>query len=194
MKEIIRQRLISVLSGTLMLVFLAQWGWSQSTPESAKKFGFVDSLQVLYETQEGKKEISEIQAFLEERQKDYDSQRMQLDRLRQQFESEVRTLDRRTGMERQRTIEDTELQLRRFQEDIQAEITRRRDKALRAISEKTREILIEYGKKQNFAAIFLRGETQVFVDPALDFTSQIIRIYDQKYGRPMASSPPPTTP
>ncbi len=190
----IRQRLISVLTGILMLVFLVQWGWSQSTPESAKKIGFVDSLQVLYETREGKREISEIQAFLEERQKDYDSRRMELDRLRQQFESEVRTLDRRTGMERQRTIEDKERQLRRFQEYIQAEITRRRDEALRAISEKIREILIEYGKKQNFGAIFLRGETQVYVDPALDFTSQIIRIYDQKYGRPMASTHPPTTP
>ena len=190
----IRQRLISILTGILILVFLVQWGWAQGTPESAQKIGFVDSLQVLYETQEGKREISKIQAFLEEKQKDFDSQRMGLDRLKQQFESEVRTLDRQTGMERQRTIEDKELQLTRFQEDTQGEIARRRDEALRTISEKVREILVEYGKEQKFGAIFLRGETQVYVDPALDFTSQIIRIYDQKYGRPMASGPPPTTP
>jgi Skp family chaperone for outer membrane proteins len=190
----IRQRLTSIIKGILILGFLAQWGWSQGTPESAQKFGFVDSLQVLYETQEGKREISKIQAFLEERQKDFDARRMELDRLRQQFESEVRTLDRQTGMERQRTIEDKGLQLKRFQEDTQGEITRRRDEALRAISEKVGEILVEYGEKQNFGVIFLRGETQVYVDPALDFTSQIIRIYDQKYGRPMASGPPPTTP
>ena len=84
--------------------------------------------------------------------------------------------------------------MKRLQEDIQAEIILRRDKALRDISQKISEILIEYGKEKGFASIFLRGETQIYVDPALDVTSQIIRIYDQKYGGPLVSTQPPTTP
>ena len=117
-----------------------------------------------------------------------------VDRLKQQFESESRNLDRITGLARQREIEDKGRQLQRLQEDIQADIILKRDKALRDISQKINEILIEYGKEKFFGVIFLQGELQIYVDPALDITSQIIRIYDQKYGGPLVSGQSSTTP
>ena len=190
----IKRWLVSVLAGFLVSAFFVQWGWSQTVSDGSKKIGFVDNLGVLYETREGKSEIAEIQAFINDKQKEYDSQMLAVDRLRQQFESEARNFDRITGLARQREIEDKRRQLQRLQEDIQAEIILRRDKTLSDISRKINEILIEYGKGKSFGVIFLRGESQLYVDPTLDITSQIIRIYDQKYGGPLVSGQSSTTP
>jgi len=183
-----------LLASFLVAAFFVQWGWSQNVSNGSKKIGFIDNLEVLYETREGKSEISKIQAFISDKQKEYDSKMLAADRLRQQFESEARNLDRITGMARQREIEDKGRQLQRLQEDIQSEIVLRRDKALSDISRKIAGVLIEYGKEKSFGAIFLRGDSQLYVDPALDITSQIIRIYDQKYGGPLVSSESSTTP
>ena len=183
-----------LLASFLVTAFFVQLGWPQNVSNGSKKIGFVDNLEVLYETREGKSEISKIQAFINDKQKEYDSQMLAADRLRQQFESEARNLDRLTGLARQRELEDKGRQLQRLQEDIQSEIILRRDKALSDISQKIAEILVEYGKNKSFGAIFLRGEEQLYVDPTLDITSQIIRIYDQKYGGPLVSGQSSTTP
>ena len=189
----IRRWLVSIVGGFLVSAFFVQWSWSQTDSGSLRKIGFVDNLRVLYETREGKSEISKIQGFINDKQKEYDSQMLALDRLRQQFESESRNFDRITGLTRQREIEDKGRQLQRLQEDIQAEIVLRRDKALSNISVKIGEILTEYGKDKSFGVIFVKGETQIYVDPTLDITSQIIRIYNQKHGGPLVSSSPPST-
>ncbi|MDA2929864.1 OmpH family outer membrane protein [Acidobacteria bacterium AH-259-O06] len=160
-------------------------GWAQIDQptefQAGLKIGFVDSLQVLYGTEEGKQEISKIQEFIEEKQKEYDSRRMELERLREQLETQQRTLNPQTQADMQRTLDEKDRRLRRFQEDTQVDINRRRDELLGRMTDKIQVIINEYAQKNNFRAIFLRGESQVYVDLSLDLTGEIIRIYNERY-------------
>ncbi len=157
-------------------------GWAQTSSSSGDlKIGFVDSLAVLYGTQEGQREIARVEQFIEEKQKEYDSRVEELGKQQQQFQAQQRTLNPQTQAEMQRKLENEDRALRRFQEDIQLEMNTRRDDLLGKVGEKIQGIITEYAQKQNFGAIFLRSEAQVYVAPSLDFTQEIIRLYNERY-------------
>ncbi len=157
-------------------------GWAQTSSSSRNlKIGFVDSLAVLYGTQEGQQEIARVEQFIEEKQKEYDSRLEELGKQQQQFQAQQRTLNPQTQAEMQRKLENEDRALRRFQEDIQLEMNTRREDLLGKVGEKIQGIINEYAQKQNFGAIFLRSEAQVYVAPSLDFTQEIIRLYNERY-------------
>ncbi len=157
-------------------------GWAQTGSSSGNlKIGFIDSLAVLYGTQEGQQEIARVEQIIGERQKEYDSRVEELARQQQQFQAQQRTLNPQTQAEMQRKIENEDRALRRFQEDSQTEITARRDELMGKVGEKIQAIIEEYAQKQEFGAIFLRSEAQVYVAPSLDFTQEIIRLYNERY-------------
>jgi Skp family chaperone for outer membrane proteins len=169
-------------------------GWAQ-TSSGNLKIGFVDSLGVLYGTQEGQREIARVEQIIEDRQKEYDSRLEELGRQQQQFQAQQRTLNPQTQAEMQRKIDEEDRALRRFQEDSQTEITASRDDLLGKVGEKIQAIIEEYAKLQKFGTIFLRSEAQVYVAPSLDFTQEIIRLYNERYpvseaGSAGTSSPP----
>ena len=171
-----------------MLTWIVVWvvgagvGWAQTSSSSRNlKIGFIDSLGVLYGTQEGQQEIARVEQFMQDRQKEYDSRVEELGKQQQQFQAQQRTLNPQTQAEMQRKMENEERALRRFQEDIQVEMNTRRDDLLGRVGEKIQGIINEYAQKQNFGAIFLRSEAQVYVAPSLDFTQEIIRVYNERY-------------
>ncbi len=173
---------LKILTWIMIWAMGAGVGWAQTSSSSGNlKIGFVDSLAVLYGTQEGQQEIARVEQFIEERQKDYDTRVEELGKQQQQFQAQQRTLNPQTQAEMQRKMENEERALRRFQEDIQVEMNTRRDDLLGRVGEKIQGIINEYAQKQNFGAIFLRSEAQVYVAPSLDFTQEIIRVYNERY-------------
>jgi len=173
---------LKILTWIMVWAMGAGVGWAQTSSSSGNlKIGFVDSLAVLYGTQEGQQEIARVEQFFEERQKDYDTRVEELGKQQQQFQAQQRTLNPQTQAEMQRKMENEERALRRFQEDIQVEMNTRRDDLLGRVGEKIQGIINEYAQKQNFGAIFLRSEAQVYVAPSLDFTQEIIRVYNERY-------------
>ncbi len=170
------------------LTFVVVWavgigvGWAQTSASSGNlKIGFIDSLAVLYGTQEGQQEVARVEQFIEEKQKEYGSRLEELEKQQQQFQAQQRTLNPQTQAEMQRKLENEDRALRRFQEDSQAEISAKRDDVLGKVGEKIQGIIGEYARTQNFGAVFLRSETQVYVAPSLDFTQEIIRFYNERY-------------
>lgn len=151
--------------------------------------GFVNSLQVLYGTERGKQDIAKVEQFIAEQQQQYDSRRLELERQKEQFETQQRTLNPQTRVEMQRKIEEDDRALRRFQEDTQVEINRRREEILGTMSQQIQVIINDYAREQKLGMIFLRNESQLYVDPSLDLTQEIIRIYNERYpGNPSESS------
>ena len=188
-----------------ILIWIVIWaagagvGWAQTSSSSGNlKIGFVDSLAVLYGTQEGQQEIAKVEQFMAEQQKEYDARLEELGKQQQQFQAQQRTLNPQTQAEMQRKMENEDRALRRFQEDIQVEMNTRRDDLLGKVGEKIQGIINEYAQKQNFGAIFLRSEAQVYVAPSLDFTQEIIRLYNERYpvseGNSARTSSPPAQP
>jgi outer membrane protein len=170
-----------LVGGMILILFCSGPVWSQTSGRMDAKIGFIRALDVLYGTQTGQQQIAEVQAFMEEKQKAYDTLRTELEQLRERFETQQLTLNAQTRAQMQRDIEVNDRELKRFQEDTQVEITRRRDEILADENGKIQNLLNEYAQKNGFSVIFLRNETQIYVDPSLDVTQDIVRAYDESY-------------
>ncbi len=183
-----------LIGGFILTVFSLVSVWAQAPVEIEAKLGFVSGLDVLYGTQSGQQEIAIVQTFMEEKQKEYDAQRMALEQLRERFDTQQLTLNAQTRAQMQRDIEVDDRELTRFQEDTQVEITRRRDEIFAAEDGKIQNLITDYAQENGFSVIFLRNETQIYVDPSLDITPDIIRIYDERFPVESAATADSSTP
>ncbi len=89
-----------------------------SEPEDAQagpKIGFINSLQILNGTEDGKQQIAEVEQFIEDKQKEYDSRRLDLERQTEQFEAQQRTLNVQTRLGIQGSLLGLELLCLSFQ-------------------------------------------------------------------------------
>ena len=145
------------------------------------KIGFVNTLEVLYATDEGKRELEELNQFAELKQQEIGTQSADLQKLRDQYLTQQATLNATARAQSERTIADKERDLQRLQEDIELEYNQRRDEMLAQASEKIQVIINEYAKLNGFGAVFLRNEGQTYVDLSLDITQEVIRIYNERY-------------
>ncbi len=185
--------LIMLCSSAPMLLSGAE-GSSQGnlpTIEAGQKVAFVNTLEVLSATEEGKLEIEKVEQFMSEKQQEYQDQKKELDKLQEQFANQQLMLTPEGRSQMQRGIEGRQRKLTRFQEDIQVEINRRREELLARMSAKIQTIITAYAKQKNFAVVFLRDQSQAYVSPVLDITKEIVQIYNQKH--PLDSAATPTS-
>ena len=145
------------------------------------KVGFVNTLEVLYATEEGKRELEQLNQFASQKQQEIATQSSELQRLQEQYLTQQATLNSAARAESERTIADKERGLQRLQEDIELEYNQRRDQLLARASEKIQVIIDEYAKLNGFGVIFLRNESQTYVDLSLDITQEVIQIYNERY-------------
>ncbi len=161
----------SMTSGAFVAASLAQ----------ETKIGFVNTLEVLYATEEGKRELEQLNQFAAQKQQEIGTQSSELQKLRDQYLTQQATLNSTARAQSERTIADKERDLQRLQEDIEVEYNQRRDQLLARASEKIRVIINEYAKLNGFGAIFIRNEAQTYVDLSLDITQDVTRIYNERY-------------
>ncbi|GEM_PF-530484 len=173
-------------------------GLAQGQPAAGganMKIGFVSSYDVLYGTDEGKQALDKLNVVMQDKQKQFDTQKADLDKLKNEFTQKERTLNPATATEMRSQIDTREKALTRFQEDAQSEINRQRDELLSSISEKIQAIIGDYAKQNNFGAIFMRDPQIVtFIAPAMDVTPDIIKVYNQKHPAAAAAGTTSATP
>ncbi|MFB3904307.1 MAG: OmpH family outer membrane protein [Acidobacteriota bacterium] len=156
------------------------------------KIGFVNSMDVLYGTEEGKQALDRLNKLMQEKQAQFETQKNELDKLRDDLAQKERNLNPQTRQEMANTIAEKEKALTRFQEDAQGEITRRRDEVMGSIGEKAMKIISDYAEKNGFGAIFVKDQQIVtYVAAALDVTPEIIKAYNQQH--PVAAAPAATS-
>ena len=145
------------------------------------KIGFVNTLEVLYATEEGKRDLEQWNQFAAQKQQEIGTQSAELQKLRDQYLTQQATLNSTARAQSERTITDKERDLQRLQEDIELEYNQRRDELLARASEKIQVIINEYAKLNGFGAIFLRNEGQTYVDLLLDITQDVTQIFNERY-------------
>ncbi len=171
-----RKLIMIALIGAMTAGAFVAAGLAQDT-----KIGFVNTLEVLYATEEGKRELEQLNQFASQKQQEIGTQSTDLQKLRDQYLTQQATLNATARAQSERTIADKERDLQRLQEDIELEYNQRRDEMLAAASGKIQVIINEYAKLNGFGVIFLRNEGQTYVDLSLDITEEVIRIYNERY-------------
>ncbi len=183
------------VANLLILAFLATstalWGQVElsTTTEAGKKIGFLQFALVLEGTEEAKLEIGKVRVYMENKQKDYDTKRTELEELKRQYVSQELSLNEETKIEMQRTIQENERLLRRMQEDIQADINTRRDALFARLSSKIQIVLNDFAQTNNYGAVLFVDSLQGYFDPSLDVTQEIIRRYNEANPVSSASTP-----
>jgi outer membrane protein len=162
--------------------------------EAGQKIAFVNTLEVLSATEEGKLGIGEVEQLITQRKQQYEDQKEELDKLQEQFTNQQLMLTPEGRAEMQRGIEGRQRKLQRFQEDSSVEIDRRRQQLLGRMSAKIQEIIIEYAQQKNFAVVFQRDQSQPYVSPGLDITQEIVEIYNRRHPLARAPTPAPSSP
>ena len=180
------RRVLVFIAGLAGVMGAAPWALSQGLGGAGLKVGFVNSVEVLQGTDEGRQALTALQQWTEDRRKELEQDKTELDRLREQFAAQERTLNPDTRTEMMRTIEDRDRRLRRKQEDSQLESEAKNRQMLEQIGTKIQTIISEYAQQNGYSVIFLRNEGQSYVDPSLDVTKELVAIYNQRH--PVASS------
>jgi Skp family chaperone for outer membrane proteins len=175
--------LITVLLPTLTFTLAQQQ--PAASAAAPTKIGFVNSIEVLYGTEEGKQALDKLNKLMQEKQGQFDAQKNELDKLKEDLAQKERNLNPQTRQEMANAIAEKEKALTRFQEDAQSEITRRRDEVMGTIGEKAMKIISDYAEKNSYGAIFVKDQQIVtYVASALDVTPDIIKAYNEQHPAP----------
>ena len=145
------------------------------------KVGFINTLAVLSGTDEGRGELDKLQEYFEGKEKEVGVEVELLQELQEQYANQQRTLNAETRVEMERSMQEKDRALKRLQEDIQLELDQRRNVLLEKMSEKIRKIVNEYAPLNGYGVIFFRDQTQSYVDPSVEITQDIIRLYNEQY-------------
>jgi outer membrane protein len=155
------------------------------------RIAFVNSQEILYQTDEGKEGLAEFQNYVNQQQQEFNKRNQELTNLQEDYQTKRGTLSPDAASEMERQIQQKQVALKRFQEDIQEDLNQRQDRLMQRISEKVQQVISDYAKEKSYDAIFMRDQSQAWVNPALDVTSDIIARYNQRFP---AKSTPAATP
>jgi len=145
------------------------------------KIGFVNSQQVFYGTDEGKKVLAELEQYMTQQREAFEAKNAEVSKLQEEYMTQQRTLDAAALATAERKIQEKEVELRRFREDAQADFTARQTQMQQAISGKIQVLIQEYAQEKSFDAIFIRDQNQIYVAASLDVTDAVIQLYNQRY-------------
>ncbi|MFQ5739114.1 MAG: OmpH family outer membrane protein [Acidobacteriota bacterium] len=189
----VSKAMAAVLAVLMLSSAVPLWAQDEQAARALQGLGvrvaFLNFSQVLQGTEEAKVEFKKVRAFMDQKQSGYDQQASELQKLKEQFTAQEPSLNAETRLEMQRTIQEKDRGLRRFQEDTQLAINSKRDELLGRLGKKIQAILNDYAQQHKYSAIFFVDQLQGYFNPALDVTQEIIRTYNERYPVAAASNP-----
>ena len=187
--------LLPVLSVVLLLpmISVAQ-AEPQATPAAANfpaaKIAWMNLEQVIFTCDEGKAKFAEVQEFVDEKNKENDKLRAELEKLRNQLQVQGSKLTDEARADLETQIDDKETSIKRFQEDTQKEIESRRLRATNYIGKRMQAVLEKVAKEKGINAIlFFSSSRDAYVDASLNVSEEVVKYYNQMY--PVAAAKPP---
>jgi outer membrane protein len=145
----------------------------------AQKIAIIDTERVLTASATGKQALESLNALRDEKQKQGEALTATLQDLQKRLEEGRLSLSQDKIAELQRQMEDKTLEFRRFQDDANRELGKRRDEVLAAVDAKVMPIINDYGKANGYDLIFRKFESGlIYASDATDITDEVIAQLD----------------
>ena len=181
MSTILPPRRILVSSLSIVCLMLSSSLFAQPL---ALRIAVLDVQRILVESEPGRKAIEDLKVLQEEsvatartRQEDVKVLQDKINEGRLSLSA-----DRLAEMEKQ--LEAKVLDFRRFQEDMERELNRKRDEAFAKIERDVMPIVDEVGKAEGYTLIFNKFQSGlVYADQQVDITDAVIVKYNEKSGQ-----------
>lgn len=174
--------MVGVLIGFLVGIWWVTPGvWAQAT---GAKIAFVDVQRVLARSAGGAAAREQMERERAAMQQQVDSQRDEIDRLREDLEKKGQLLSLEARKERQDTLERKVRDARRLVDDLQQALQKKEQELLGRVLRDLDGVIQKVGKEQGYLLIVERKQGGVvYGAPEADLTEEIIRMYDDEAGR-----------
>lgn len=177
-RNLVRLALAAVLAAVLLAPAVPA-----AAQETSLKIAILDTEQILTASDTGKKALEELTALRQQKESEGQALQAEAEELRNRLAEGRLSLseDRIASMEQE--LEDKAIALRRFQDDANRQLQKKRDEVLAAIDRKVMPIINEFGNEQGYDLIFRKFESGlIFADEGVDVTEEIIRRLDASEG------------
>jgi outer membrane protein len=183
---------IAALSLTLMAA-LSSRGQAQSASPSplTAKVGIVNSQQVIFECNEGKKEIEALQAKFDPKQAELKKLSDEVGNLRKAYDAQKGTLNAEKGASQLKAIEAKQKTMERNFAEAQNELQRAEQEVVNRIGVKMMKVLEKYAKAHGYTLVLDVASPQTPVlwsEQRMIITKELIAAYNAE--NPAAAQAP----
>jgi outer membrane protein len=187
-------RLITrVLFATLWLPMLGLAQTSTQTPLATSpapppfvaapaKLAVVDLDGAILSCEQGKKELAELQKYMEAKKAEMDNLKKDVDNLQNKIQVQGTSLtdEARGDLEDQLEMKNTALQ--RFQQDAQKDVDNRRQRIGNNIGNKLLPIIKKVAQEKGVNWVqFFSQNRDAYVDPSLNLTDEVVKAFNAAY-------------
>lgn len=145
------------------------------------KLGYVDIQRALAETDEGKAAKAQLQAMLQNKQKEIDSEQEALRKEKDLLEKQASAMSEDTRTQKAQAFQAKVMQLaQKFEKEKQA-MQLQQQQALNGILEKMEKVVKDIATRENITMVFDKSSGLVYAPASLDLTNELIRSYNAKY-------------
>lgn len=166
-------------AGVVMAVALA--GPAEA---AATRIAFVDVQKVLVRSVAGVAAREQLEREKAAMQKDVDTRRSEVDKLRDELEKKGLVLSADAKREKEETLQRKVRDLRRLVDDFQKELERKEQALTQRILQELTGLIERVGKERGYLLILeKRGASVIYGDAEADITEDIIKVFDQEKGK-----------
>ena len=159
---------------------------AQTAPPAAPtRVGFVDIQRVLARSAAGVAAREQLEKEKATMQKQVDTQRLELEKLRDELEKKGQLLSTEARREKQDLLERKVRDARRLVDDLQGTLQKKEEAMLAKVLQDVSGLIQKVGKDRGFAIVLERQRSSVLYAAAeADLTDEIIRAYDDEPKKP----------
>jgi outer membrane protein len=146
------------------------------------KLGFVDFQKALNEVEEGKVATANLRSMAAEKQKVLEGDQAELRRLDGEYQKQQAVLSDEARRDKERELQQRALEAQNRFMGFQKEMMEKERELTSGIRLKMAKIAEEIATAEGLTLMFERSEAGIIYGPEkLDFTTQLIRLYDQRH-------------
>ena len=158
---------------------------------AAARVGFVDIQRVLARSAAGVAAREQLEKEKATMQKQVDTQRVELEKLRDELEKKGQLLSADTRKEKQELLERKVRDARRLVDDLQGTLQKKEEAMLAKVLQDVSGLVQKIGKEKGYGIVLERQRSSVLYASAdVDLTDEIIRAYDDANKKAKTSSSP----
>ena len=159
--------------------FLALPASAQTAAASGIKIAVIDTERILLTSNTGKKALADLKKLQEAKEAEARTKQQEIKDLQAKLSDGRLSLAQDKLSEMEKQLEEKLVSLRRFQEDANAELGKKRDQVLASIDQKVMPVINQVGKELGYTLIFRKFESGlIYADEAVDITASIIQRLD----------------
>jgi len=151
---------------------------------ASTRVGYVDVQRIIVRSVAGVAAREQLEKEKTAMQKDVDTRRNEVEKLREELEKKGLVLSADAKREKEESLQRRVRDLRRLVDDFQKELERKEQGLTQKMLLDLNVLIERVGKDRGYLMILeKRGASVIYADPEADLTDEIIKVYDQDKGK-----------